>query len=146
LNLASSLSSEIPRRTGSGYGMPLSPVSSTAFPHMFEWSITAHYNLLLPIIEYLSPWNEQSMCSGEPLVLVRVEELGPKLVWTLTVRTPVPSSGMGILLNLMSSSMNFVEVSTLHTSSGGSIVTQSVWRSKEVQGLLLVTQSGLPRI
>jgi len=91
-------------------------------------------------------WNDFATSSGARLELASREGRGKKPRWMLTLKIPEPSGGADTAVRQMLSSMNFEEVSTLATSSVGSTVIQSWWKSKEDRLFLQPSASGLHQI
>lgn len=135
-------SGEIPKRTGNQYGEPHSQGTLLPFRPMCVWSITARYAQLLRIIRFVSPWSEQHMSTGGSQVLENRISPGNKLEWMLTLRIPVPSSGMDTLVKFMSSSMNLEVQSTYHMSFGGWTAIHAEWKSKARAAPLKRKRSG----
>lgn len=88
-------------------------------------------------------WSELSMYSSVTLELGSHAKHGKTEEWKLTVKIPTVNSGAAIPASQVLSSMNFVAVSMSHTFSGGSIVIQSMWRSKDQASLYVQNPFGL---
>lgn len=76
-------------------------------------------------------WNAQHSYIGDVLEQESLGTLGQEPAWTLTLRILEPNSGAVTEVKKLLSSMNFGEVLTSRICSGGWIVTQSTWKSKD---------------
>jgi len=94
----------------------------------------------------LLEWKERATYFGGQPAQVKVVAHGLKPEWKLIVKTQEQNSGVVTVLKNMLLSTNFVEVSTLLTSSAGLIVIQSVWRSKAQVDLFVQQRYGSPVI
>ncbi len=113
-------------------------------PLELDFEVTCRYEQLDRTSRALFQWIEKCTCSGDLQVQENREELGPKEECSLMLSALVLSSGMVTRLKRILSSMNFVEASMSHTYYGGSIVTQSVWRSRDLPDPFMVVGYGLP--
>lgn len=137
---------ETPRSSGSPYGPPPSPEISTPSLQMLEWLIITPSERSTQIMQCLDLLLEKSKYSGVLQELVNHTVHGVKQDSVLTLNAQGPNSGMVTKLKQMLSLMNFGAVSTSHTSSDGQIVTQFVWKSKDLPDPLMLKEYGLHQI
>ena len=114
------------------------------FQQAYVFRATGPLELLLQTMQNLQQSYEMSLYTGVEQELANPDGLGMRQDSMLIVRIPGQSSGAVTLVRSMLLLMNFVEGLTSHTFSGGSIVTQFVWKSKDLQNLWLPTESGSP--
>lgn len=81
-------------------------------------------------------------CSGVQLDLARPVWPLKKRAQVLTLKIPAQSGGMVIVTRQMLCSMNFEDVSRWSTSSGGSTVIHTIWKSKEAPSPPMSDDSG----
>jgi len=111
----------------------------------FTYVIISHCgeSLLTFYDRYL--WFDPALSSGDLPLLESHEQPGTKLVYVLTLKIPVPSGGAATQVRKLLSSMNFVELSTWPTSSGGWTGILSRWRLKEEQDHCAQQNFGSPQ-
>lgn len=112
----------------------------------FVWYLIAPSAQLLLTLMHLCPCSGPLLSFGVQPALGKAEEPGAKQAMIVILRIPEASFGVVTKVRRMLSSMNFAEVSTFPTSSGGPIATLFVWKSKDRQYLSLVNEFGLPAI
>lgn len=130
LNLGASLSSGTPQRTGTPSWTPASVENWMKFPLTFWYVITLPSDESPQIICLLNLWKDSFTYFGDRLVLENLEWPGQKGVLLLTLKIHCQNSGTDTVVRNTLSSMNLGELSTSPMYFDGSIVTQSLWRSK----------------
>lgn len=132
------------RQTGSPYGkLPNHEIWKKSHI-VFEFKVTAAFQLLLRIMTRLCPLFEQYRSFGAELVQEKVEELGKKPEWIPTLRIRVRNSGAATKVKGMLSLMNSEEELTLPIYSDGSTGIRCEWRSREVLDHSMPKDSGSP--
>jgi len=127
---------------GKRRGSSLKVESWNAFRRPFELYLILPSDELMQTIRFLSRWNDMSKSFGVVLVRENLVLLGKKQPLVLTLKIPDQNSGMVTEIRKMLFWMNFGEVSMCHTYSGGSIATQSVWKSKDLPDPLMQKEFG----
>lgn len=135
LNSVPNHSIEPNQPTGKTYGLAQSRGGSQIYLRIFEYAVIHHSEESAQITLHQLQWSEAYQFSGAQLELGRVEELGTRPVWKLTLRIPVPNFGTDTEARAMLSSMNFVEVSTSLIYLYGVTGIQTIWKSKAHQYL-----------
>lgn len=145
-SMEQSLSEEMPKLIGKPSGNRPRPGIWRPSPPTYEWSLTGHFERLVPTMTALDRLFAKFGYTGAEVGLVNLGELGKKEAWMLTASVQGASFGMVTRVNRVLSLMNSEEVSTFPMCCDGVIGTRSVWRSKEAQDLLNARRSGLLRM
>lgn len=131
LNWESSPSREITSETGMLFETPPNRETSKTLTPQLTSHTTGLFGQLQPITWSHPQSSEQFMCSGEQPVQAKVVARGRKRVSPHIPRIRGQNSGAVTKAKLTWSSMSFEEALTWGISCGGSIATQSLWKSKE---------------
>lgn len=123
---------ETRRGTGRLFGTRPSPETSSISTNPYWYHITVGSRRSVRIFYNLLLSSDLAMFFGDELVLENLNVPGLREVFSLTLKIREPNFGTDIQVRQLLLSMNFVEVSTLDTYSGGSIVIQSLWRSRDL--------------
>jgi len=83
--------------------------------------------------------------TGDQQVLVKLEELGMREGWMLTLRCPVPNFGMVIRVKKLLSSMSLEEILESPIYSDGLIGILALWKSRGVAQFSVLSYLSLPR-
>lgn len=131
---------------GSRFGNSPRPDLSNQSPHPYVFKVTVHSVQLRATMLSQLALIDQLWSTGVLLELENQDVLGKKRVWTLSLKIPAQSFFAVIKVRHVLSWMSLEEVSTSDICLGGSIVTLSMWKSKEAQRFLKRNLGGLPRI
>lgn len=130
LNSESSQSESIISWTGEEFGNLQKLVVSNKSQRTFEYRIIGLCESSVRTIRNQLEWSDLVKFSGVKLEQESRSELGTKPEWTLTLKIPEQSGGMGILVSNMLLSMN-LEVQLIYlTCSAGLTDIQSWWKLK----------------
>lgn len=135
-------SSETVNQTGKRSGCELPRGASFPCQQEYEYNVMAGYGKSQAISLHQLLSRELYSSFGAQLAPAKVDGLGGRQAWTLTLRVLQPSSGTVTAVRSILSSMNFEETLASAISYDGSIVTRSMWRSKVHRLPLPHTQSG----
>lgn len=83
--------------------------------------------------------------TGDQQVLVKLEELGKKEAWMLTLKCPVPNFGMVTRVKNLLLSMNLEEILESPIYCDGLIGILALWKSKGVAQFSVLSYLSLPR-
>lgn len=131
LSTESDRSDETNEPIGNKYGSAPSGEITNRFRRIYEFVVIVRSEKSAMTTMHRLQWSAAAMSIGATLELGSQGLLGMKPVWTLTLRIPIPNSGVLTEVSGMLSSMSFVVASMSHTYSGGWIAIRSVWRLKE---------------
>lgn len=141
-NLVPNRSRGIAMTTGNVYGGSPSKESFYLSQRPSVFRITGLSERSIKIMYAQLRSSELFMSSGVKLVVEKVAERGRRLGWELILSLPLLNSGMDTTAKRMLSAMNFEEISESRISSGGWIVTQSLWKLRGLQLHCAPEQSG----
>lgn len=134
---------EVNLRIGTKLEFWLNQVNLMQSQQMCMLDVTSHSRESAAIIFNLLPLKEKFIVSGVSQEVASLEGPGQKQVWTLSQRIQTQSSGMGIAIRNMLSSMSFVELSPSVTCSDGWIVIPLLLKLKAAQLYCQQKESGL---